>query len=231
MANQLMFTTADAAAGTTSMIGPTMKPKRVAETRTRATSARSAATKVDRELINISSDTALAMRYVRNARMNIFNGMPHKARVFAIGAATRINAALADNNVTALDIREPANDLRKGEEYVPFIANLAIVEDFTRSEAKTVHVEKANSYLRKGEPGKALHELHLGNIDVVMTSEMVPLKLVRSRITSAANLIGKGKYIEANLALKAVEDSVVIETFGIGEIPKTRNVSERGSAQ
>lgn len=41
----------------------------------------------------------------------------------------------------------------------------------------------------------------------------------------ATKMIGEGKYYEANLALKAAEDSVVIETYAIDAVPQRKGKS------
>ena len=47
------------------------------------------------------------------------------------------------------------------------------------------------------------------------------MKYAKKHIDEAAKLMGEGKYYEANLALKAVEDAVVVETFALDSTPTT----------
>ena len=227
MTNRSMFTDAAVAASATCMIRSTRRPSFAAESPARASYGKPAATAGEKELIRTSSEVALAMRYLRNARLKIVDGLPRNARVFAAAALARMDAALANDNLCVLDIREASNALGAGEAYVPFIANLAIVDDVVPNEAKSKYLRLANEYLHKGEPWNAIHALRRGKIEVVMTSEMVPLKSARARVASAVRRIRAGRYVEAKLDLKMVEDSVVIETFGIDEIPEARRIASR----
>jgi hypothetical protein len=74
--------------------------------------------------------------------------------------------------------------------------------------------------MQKGETKKAIETLKVNGIDVAMTAELLPVQSAKTHIEDAAKLIGEGKYYEANLALKAVENSVVTEMFDTGAMPK-----------
>ncbi len=176
----------------------------------------------DKDLIAVSEDALLAMRDVRAARLAIFNGLPKKARTYTDAAAARMAAALKDVARYALDIKQP---LKGGEAYVPFDASLAVVETGMLGEEKMQHVSKANEHLHKGETKKAVEVLKLGEIDVVLTTRLVPLKAAEQGIQNAVKLVSEGKYYEANIALKAVEDAVLVETFGIDAVPKVKGHS------
>lgn len=176
----------------------------------------------EKDLIAVSKDALLTMRAIRAARLAIFNGMPDKARIFTDAATARVAAALKDVDKYALDIKKPLAD---GEEYVPFDASMAVVESEVIDEEKTKQVAKAKEHLKKGETKKAIEVLKLGEIEVALTTRMVPLKAAEQGIASAVKLIGEGKYYEANMALKAVEDAVLVETFGVDAVPKAKGHS------
>ena len=48
------------------------------------------------------------------------------------------------------------------------------------------------------------------------------MKFAKEHIETASALVREGKFYEANLALKSVSDAVIVQTFGVDEIPKTR---------
>ena len=175
----------------------------------------------DEDLIKVSDDALTFMRNVRGARLAIFNGTPDVAQTYVDAAESRVAATIKDADKYTLDIKpsdkQPDQQSNKdAEEYVPFNANLAVAETLEPSAETVKHI------MRKGETKKAVEALKVGNIDVTVASEFVPLKLAKAHIDDAAKLMNEGKYYEANLALKAVEDAVVIQTFGVDAVPKPK---------
>lgn len=52
----------------------------------------------------------------------------------------------------------------------------------------------------------------MAGVDVSETQVLMPLKQTLEKIDCAQELLSKGKYYEANLALKGAEDGVVVDT-------------------
>ena len=77
-------------------------------------------------------------------------------------------------------------------------------------------------HLHKGETKQAMETLKVAGIDVALNTELLPIQSAKTHIDDAAKLIGEGKYYEANLALKAVEDSVITEVFNTDAIPQNK---------
>jgi hypothetical protein len=69
--------------------------------------------------------------------------------------------------------------------------------------------------LQKGEHTKAVEELRLGDIDVNFARELMPVAKADKGVDEAIKLATDGKYYEANLALKAIEDGVTIDSVNI----------------
>ncbi|AGA92216.1 reverse gyrase [Thioflavicoccus mobilis 8321] len=184
-----------------------------------ASAAEPAAEKKSAEdLIKVCDDALLTMRYVTSARLAIFNGLPEKARTFADAARARADAAVKDADAYVLDAKEPkAEDM-----YVPFDAGLVVAEDFTVTPEKMKHITKANKHLHKGETQAALDALKQGAVDVAVTTKLIPVKFAQVHVDDATKLLEEGKYYEANLALKAVEDAMVIESYKIGDVPQRK---------
>jgi hypothetical protein len=172
----------------------------------------------EKELVKVSEDALMSMRNLHSARLAIFNGQPERAQTFVDAAVTRIAATAQDAEKYALETKAAKTDDR----YVPFNATLAVMDILEPSEAKAKHIAKANEHLHKGEKKEAIEVLKQGEIDVAITASLVPIKLAKAHIDQAAKLVGEGKYYEANLALKAVDDAVVVETFAIDAIPKAK---------
>lgn len=222
MSNKTIIAAAVVAALSTGMLATVTTPAFAADDQAKSTTTQTQKDSAEQDLIKVSEDALMTMRNIRGARLSIFNGSPDKAQVFADAAATRVAATLADADKYALDVKKSVKD---GDEYVPFNASLAVTETMVPSAEKMKHIAKANEHLHKGETKKALEVLKLGDVNVALTTELVPLKSAKVHIEDAAKLIGEGKYYEANLALKAVEDSIVIDTFDIDAIPKVKTHS------
>jgi len=177
----------------------------------------------EKHLIEVSDDALMTMRDVRSARLAIFNGLPLEAQTYADAATVRIAATIKDAEKYAVDTKNPPAD--DTDTYVPFDASLTIADTFVPTEETMKQIEKANEHLHKGEKNEAIEALKLGEVDVAVSAGLVPVKLAKKEIDTAAKLIGERKYYEANLALKKVEDAVVIETFVTDAVAKKESKS------
>jgi hypothetical protein len=155
---------------------------------------------------------------VHGARLAIFNGEPEKALTFVDAAVTRIGVAVKDADKYALDTKAPKSD----DSYVPFDANLTVLNAFEPTAEKTKHIANANAHLHKGEKQEAIEALKLAEIDVAVTTRMIPVNYAKEHIDQAAKLVAEHKYYQANLALKAVDDAVVVETYAVDAVPKAK---------
>jgi hypothetical protein len=217
MKKKTLIAAALTAAMSTGLVATAMSPVIAAELQAKAADNSTEQTKPDQDLINVSEDAQNTMRDVGVARLALFNGLPGKAQVYIDAAVTRSDAALRDADKYALDIKASKKD---GEKYVPFDAGLTLAEILEPSKEKREHISRANEHLHKGETKKAMEELKVGEIDVALTTELLPIQAANKHIVDAARLIGEGKYYEANLALKAVQDSVVTEILDTNAVPE-----------
>jgi hypothetical protein len=169
----------------------------------------------DKEFIKVSEDAQMTMRNVHAARLAIYNGMTDQAQTYVDAAVARVEATMKDANKYAVNTKAPHDN----DVYVPFDSSLAVADDFVPNPAKMKHIAKANEHLRKGEKKEALEVLKLGDVDVSIGTELVPVKLAKQHIDEAAKLVDEGKYYDANLVLKSVEDAVVVETVALDAAP------------
>jgi hypothetical protein len=187
-------------------------------------------TKADQELVKVSEDALLSMRDVHSARLAIFNGQTELARTSVDAAVTRINAAVREGEQYALDVKDPKSE----DWYVPFDASFTVMDVFEPTNTNTRaqdqdHIAKANQHLNKGEQKQAMEELKLGETDTAVSAGLVPVKFAQEQIAEAARLVNDGKYYEANLALKSVDDAVIVQTFAIDEMAQVQGDSSTGS--
>jgi hypothetical protein len=172
----------------------------------------------EKDFVKVSEDALISMRDLHAARLAIFNGQPERARTYVDAAVTRIGAAVRDAEQYALDTKAPKAE----DSYIPFDANLTVLNAFEPTKEKEKHIAKANEHLHKGNKKDAIEALKLAEIDVAVTTSMIPVNFAKEHIELASKLVSEGKYYEANLALKAVDDAAVVETFAIDDVPNIK---------
>lgn len=159
-----------------------------------------------------------AMREIRAARFAIFDGSTDAAQ-------TLVDAALSD---MAKARKAAANAMPSNAkagiapDLAPFDVSMAVGEDYVLTPAKQQSIAKANEHLAKGDQQKAAETLRLANINVLTNAALVPTVSASEHLTEASELLKAGKYYDANLALKAIEDSVVIQSFDVDGVPQAR---------
>jgi len=166
-----------------------------------------------------------AMANIADARLAIFNGDPRVAVKLMESAKTLLvqadkEAALM-GGTTSPDKTKPgiANTVDRKMRNVPIDGQLALADDFIMTPEKKVHIDKANESFKKGDHATALEELKLGAIDVNYTRWWLPIAPTESHLTQAIKLADESKYYEANLALKAIEDSVTVDSISFSDLP------------
>ncbi|MEZ5473945.1 MAG: YfdX family protein [Steroidobacteraceae bacterium] len=168
-----------------------------------------------------------AMMDVRSARFAIFNGQPDIA--IKLIASAKDALVRADKDAPTLTTttkmmvggKTIGTTTQTGDvKRVPFDGQLLLADNFVATPEKAAHISKANEHLRNGDHAKALEELRLGEIDVNYTRFWIPITASQKHLEQAAKLAGDGKFYEANLALKAIEDSVTADSISLSELPK-----------
>lgn len=168
-----------------------------------------------------------AMRDIRGARFAIFNGDTKGAMklmesaVKFVGQAEK-EAPVYDTTATMLVGGKVVGTTTGRHEVtsVPVDGQLMLADSFVATPEKKAHIDKANEHLKKGEHAKALEELRLGEIDVTYTRSWLPIAQARKHLEQAVRQAADGKYYEANLSLKAIEDSVTMDTVALRDLPK-----------
>jgi hypothetical protein len=157
---------------------------------------------------------------VRGARIAIFNGDPAAAKTMVDDAAKLVGQA----EKTAKDYVGRSNQSGASEanpeEWIPVDGSITLGEDFTMTDKKKESIAKANELLKQGKASEAVAKLKETDIDVSYTRVMLPLSVASQRLAKAQSLLNDGKYYEANLALKGVEESAVVDTVALIDVPK-----------
>jgi hypothetical protein len=184
----------------------------------------------------LSEQGSQAFQDLGIARLAIFNGHPNAALQLIKRAQTSLIKAEGDG--TAFDKAEasltappqhpnpvPA-DNGSTVRWLPVGADLAIDQSYKSDPAKVSAVATANEHLKKGERTKAIETLRLADVNMSYTLFIVPLKSFVADLDQAAGLLSDGKYYEANISLKRVQDSVRFDWVDLNATPAaagTRN--------
>jgi len=171
-----------------------------------------------------------AIQAIRGARVAIFNGDPNTAKQLLDKAKTSVETAAKDapmfNTRTTMSVQGKvvgSADQESTAGLVPVDGQVVQVDDFVLTPEKKAHIDKANEHFKKGESKQALDELRLADIDVNYSRSWMPIAAAQKHLDDAIKLLNEDKYYEANLALKAIEDSVTTDSVTLAEAPKKQS--------
>jgi hypothetical protein len=215
-----IFATGIVATGAGSSFAMAQTPTAHAVSKDQTTSAKTdpKTKKAEQDLVKVSQDALLSMRDIRNARLALFDGDTDQAQTYVDAAKTRIDIANNEANKYALDIKAPKAD----DSYVPYDTALTVMDSFEPKQTKARHTPTSRKRPHHSKQKKGEETLKLSDTDVVLSTDMIPVDFARQHINEASSLVKEGKYYEANLALKAVDDSVFIQTYALENVPKVK---------
>jgi hypothetical protein len=180
------------------------------------------------EILKFSQDGNAALRDIEAARLAIFYGKPKLAIEQAEKAKIKIEKG--QEEAAKFLSNAKASGSRAGKpEMIPVDGQLMVMDDFVPTDEKKAHLASANEHLKKGEHEAALKELNLSDIKIIYNRLWMPIMPALKRLDQALKLMDEHKYYEANLALKAIGDSLTIETESMTETPE-KTSSEPGTA-
>ncbi|MEO6786293.1 MAG: YfdX family protein [Chthoniobacteraceae bacterium] len=174
----------------------------------KASAATKAEMKTEKAEMKVSKDGFTAMREIHDARLAIFNGEPKVCSELLAKASEALAKASKDESVAKVK-----------EDMIPIDGSLALADSFVPTEEKAKHVAKANEHFQKGDSKKGIEELKLGEVDVNFSRVLISLGTTEKRLAAAEALAKEHKYYECNLALKAAEDAVVLDSVSLLEFP------------
>jgi hypothetical protein len=199
-----------------------------------ATNAPTMPSSQDQALRQFSQAGHSALLGIRDARFAIFNGQPKIAMKLMASAKTSLTQGEKDAPVfetsskemvggKTVEMTSESHKIKR----VPVDGQLALADDFVMTPEKQAHVDKANEHFKKGDQAKGLEELKLGEIDVNYTRLWMPIAPAEKHLDQAIKLADEGKYYEANLALKAIEDSMTVDSVTFSELPKSGGTARK----
>lgn len=193
-------------------------------TATAQANAAAPAGSVDQDLMRLSDEGMQAMRAVHAARIALFNGDPQAASEALTVAKASLQVAKVDEPINVVDV----SATRKGEvvadevfaakmNLVPIDGRITLDETLVKDPGQKAHVANAGEHMAQGRTKAAVHELKLAEVDASFTRVLMPLQGTRRQVDKASKLVDAKQYYEANLALKAAEQGLQIDTVVVSQ--------------
>ena len=216
------------AANTTAPAATTTAPAAAADAKADAkTEAKSEVKSEALSIMRYSEDGGRAIREIGAARVAIFNGDTKLASELITRA--KASVAKAEQEAPTFKVQNDesgkagaANETVKAP-MVPVDGDLVLAEDFVPTPDKRARIEKANEHFKNGNARDALEELRLGDIAVMYTRAWMPLAAAAKHLDQAVKYMDAQKYYEANLSLKAIGDSITVDSVAINEAVKPKS--------
>ena len=191
-----------------------------------------------------------AMRQVRAARLSIFNGETDTAKELVQAATKDMESAQSmldefsmpsgqsgdssDSQQASSGSGSSGGDSGSGssgsdQRYLPIDLSVGVAEGYLIPQDRTSALAEANTAFLQGDRRTATRILRDASIDVIVQASMIPAQKSLDNLKQADELMGQQKFYEANVALKAIEDSVTSRSFGLDAMP-TQGQGGQGSS-
>lgn len=167
-------------------------------------------------MLRTADEALLAVTRAHAARLALFDGKIDEAKANIDEAQAAFNVGEKGlNDLTIGDTEDPASKVM----YLPFDMSMSLTDTFEPSAENQKAVETAAGQIKQGKTEEAIKTLKLANIDVNVSVALLPVVDTSASLENARTFIDDGKYYEANMALKKIEDSVLVRDYGIDALP------------
>lgn len=196
----------------------------------KSTTAATAPDKPDAAAImKFSQDGNASIREINAARVALFDGNTKLASDMIAKAKASVGKAEQDAPTFKVKITTSVAGKEVGTtsendkaEMVPVDGQLILADDFVPTPEKQKHIGAANEHFKNGRNKEAMEELRLGEVEVMYNRVWMPLASTTKHLDQAKTLMDDHKYYEANLALKAIGDSLTTDSVSLTEVPKNK---------
>lgn len=163
--------------------------------------------------LQLSQDGYNVMRDVRAARISIFNGDIDSAKKFVKLAQDDLGKTRSDDTRVKTSEKLTADQAN----WVPIDGQLVVADNFVATPEKAKHIAAGNEKLKAGKAKEAIEELKLADVNVGFTRLLMPLNDTGKQVNLAWDLLNSGDYYQANMALKAAEDGLNVDTVMLND--------------
>jgi len=198
-----------------------------------------------RDFTKLSHDGFSAFRNIHLARLALFDGKPDQAKTFVSHAQSSLKKAESDETAFTKSLADiqPPKGAKNGKskiagasanqpiKWLPIDADMTLTEEYDVTPKNNEAVTKANKQLKKGDRKAAIETLKLAGIDTEYTTVLMPLEHTKAALETTVKDIDSDGYYQANLVLKDIEDSMVIDVVDVlGEPEAAKSAkTEQGS--
>lgn len=170
----------------------------------------------DQAIIKTVDEAMQGLRQIHAARLAIFNGDTDVALKHVTAAEMDFMVSEQAINTHQVATTTPNS---KADAYIPFEMTVGLAEGFVPTEEMAGKLREAGQQFDQGNHKNAIEVLRQAKIDVTVSAGLLPARASLVHVQDAIKLIDAKKYYEANLALKALEDSVVFESYSADTVP------------
>lgn len=182
-----------------------------------------------RDYTKLSEDGFSAFRNIHLARLALFDGKVGKAKKFVSNAQSALTKADTDDAafVSAMaDLQppkaakkphgKPANiDVNQKIKWLPIDAEMALTEEYVVIPKNQAAVAKANTQLKQGDRKGAIDTLQVAGVDLEYSTVLLPIEHTKTALKSTVKELDSDKYYQANLTLKGIEDSMMVDVSDV----------------
>ena len=173
-----------------------------------------------------------AVREIQQARFALFQGETDAAAKLVSAASDNLGAAqklLDRHGIERPDAKGATGDAKgAADTWLPLRTSFSLAEGFVPAEQHQKALREADEQMQQGDQKGAVESLRLADVELAISAAMLPANASLEHVQDAKRLIDEKKFFEANLALKAVEDSVVVETWSAAALP-VQGATDRGA--
>ncbi len=171
---------------------------------------------IQKEMLKTADEALTAVTGAHAARLALFENDIETAKTQLSQAHSKFLDAEKDaKSLAVADTENP----RLEAKYLPFDMSMALSESFQPTAQNKEALKNAAELMQSGKADNAAEVLRAADIEVSVSAAMLPLAQTADQFDQAQKLVDEGKYFEANLALKSIEDSVIVRSFSIDAIP------------
>lgn len=165
-------------------------------------------------MLQTADEALTSVTRVHAARLAIFDDRIDEAKSLIAEARTAL--AAAEGSLLIADPEQAGAD----KTFLPFDMSMALTEGFTPTEKSRAALEQAAGLMQSQQRDEAVNVLRLAEIEINVQAALLPADQSMKRLDDATAALEKGEFHTANLALKEIEDSIILRTFSMDAVPE-----------
>lgn len=169
-------------------------------------------------MLKASDEGLHALQDIQQARVDIFEARTDAAKE-KVARALKVFDKSA-KTFDSLTIPDTAKAKDTGRDLLPVNVSMQLSADYKPDDAAKKALDDAGSKIKNGKSDEAIEVLRAADVQLNLTTALVPIAQTQASLKSAETDLADGKYYEANLALKAITDSIQMRDYGLNAIPQ-----------